>query len=326
MSIFLPGAPAAGKLGADLDRRLLDSLFHIAEACDVDEAVISGLHHIGEGLGRGGRASPGHYGIHFDLLDAIADGAREQIDLLFALLALLPVSDSQAITCCHPEDVPQPLVDIYCRNLDADPSRPINLEPYDPGRECRARGDLAEALDLISSVHPELAGEIGRLVREFVLIDSAPSSANPFFAASTFHLWGGVFIAPHRHQGSLDLAETIVHEAAHIYLAGVTAEAPALLNDRDSRYRSPLRTDPRPMEGVFHATFVLAREILFHRAVAQANDLPEGLCCRSEQAVARKTEAFHDGLSVVRAHGELTALGRSLTDDAATFVTGDSAG
>ena len=53
--------------------------------------------------------------------------------------------------------------------------------------------------------------------------------------------------------------EHIIHEASHIHLNCLMVDDPLILNLPTERYISPLRPDPRPMLGVFHATFVSAR-------------------------------------------------------------------
>ncbi len=51
----------------------------------------------------------------------------------------------------------------------------------------------------------------------------------------------------------------LLHETAHQLLFGLSLDQPVVENDVEERYASPLRPDPRPMDGIFHATFVCAR-------------------------------------------------------------------
>lgn len=53
--------------------------------------------------------------------------------------------------------------------------------------------------------------------------------------------------------------EHIIHEASHIHLNCLMVMDPLILNAPEDRFTSPLRGDPRPMIGVFHATYVSAR-------------------------------------------------------------------
>lgn len=321
-SAFLPDPLRARREAAELDRRLVSSLDHLASACRIDGPALAALTRFKAGVDAGRKAAPGHYGIHFELLDAIADGSGERIGQLFDLLASLPLVDGQRITAGRPEGLPGGLFDIITRSVDADADRPLGFVDFDRGKEQQARHDLAEASAAVDAADPALGGELAALVREFVLMESASDIEPPFTAASTFFLWGGLFVAPQSHGDVLDLAETLVHETGHLLLSALAAEEPVVLNDPSARYRSPLRSDPRPMEGVFHAVFVLAREILFHRAVADSSDFDGVQRAASSRAIADKMRRFRDGLGVVDGEAELTPLGRSLIDDAAAFVEG----
>lgn len=57
----------------------------------------------------------------------------------------------------------------------------------------------------------------------------------------------------------LYFVEHIVHEASHMHLNCLMAKDPLILNSPEERFISPLRPDPRPMIGVYHATYVSAR-------------------------------------------------------------------
>lgn len=53
--------------------------------------------------------------------------------------------------------------------------------------------------------------------------------------------------------------EQIIHETAHLHLDMLMEFDGLILNDVEETYESPIRIDLRPMRGVFHATYVLAR-------------------------------------------------------------------
>ena len=79
-----------------------------------------------------------------------------------------------------------------------------------------------------------------------------------FDGASTFYLWGAVFVRV-AGKSPVELAEALAHETGHLLLFGLTIGRPLVENSYDERYASPLREDPRPMEGLVHAAYVLAR-------------------------------------------------------------------
>ena len=56
------------------------------------------------------------------------------------------------------------------------------------------------------------------------------------------------------------LAEHIIHEAAHNLLYQLWYQEPIITSD-DGVFYTPFRKDERPISGVYHAMFVLARTI-----------------------------------------------------------------
>lgn len=65
--------------------------------------------------------------------------------------------------------------------------------------------------------------------------------------------------------------EHIVHEISHLRLEAVFMHEQLVLNPpTEKRFRAPIRDDPRPMRGVFHACFVLARIIRIFRRMSIA--------------------------------------------------------
>ena len=79
---------------------------------------------------------------------------------------------------------------------------------------------------------------------------------------------------------------------------------PMVLNPETELFPSPIRIDKRPMIGIFHASFVLAR-ILFAFRILEGN--------KGVFEIIEKTErALNDCLSVIEEHGKLTGAGYSL--------------
>src|SRR5206468_121331 len=55
--------------------------------------------------------------------------------------------------------------------------------------------------------------------------------------------------------------EHIVHECAHQHLFALQLIDPVVLNDKNELFDAPIRLQKRPMDGIFHACFVLARMV-----------------------------------------------------------------
>jgi HEXXH motif-containing protein len=180
---------------------------------------------------------------------------------------------------------------------------------------------LAEAWQLLERASPALAAETRLLAREIVVARGGKTDEGMVFdGASSFLLWGAILLNTATHKTRLALLQALVHESGHNLLFGLCADGPLVENGDAERYPSPLRIDQRPMDGVFHATYVTAR---MHMAAKAA--LESGLLTREEREEALSDIALHekgfaDGLAIVREHGRLTPLGEAAIAAAAAHV------
>jgi HEXXH motif-containing protein len=133
-------------------------------------------------------------------------------------------------------------------------------------------------------------------------------------------LWGGMFINAARRRTPLELLEVLVHESAHLLLYAFTQHEPLVLNDEAERYTSPLRTDPRPMEGIYHATWVSARMTYAMHKLSCSKNLDAELRHQALAAANADLANFAAGHALVKAHGRLTDTGRRVIDEAAAAM------
>jgi HEXXH motif-containing protein len=186
-----------------------------------------------------------------------------------------------------------------------------------PERLATARAWLAES-------DPALAAEVEALVLDVIGAVPPPHAEFRFGGASSFMLWGALILNLERHRTPLDTLEGLVHEAAHLLLFGLFPATPPVLNPVRERQASPLRREPRPMIGVYHATFVCARlHHLYGRLLAQPpTDLDP-----AHPLEARQTEnraRFLEGHATLTRHARLSEAGRELLAAAhAAVLRGD---
>ena len=91
---------------------------------------------------------------------------------------------------------------------------------------------------------------------------------------------------------------------------GAGVNGPLVENGSEESYAHPLRQDPRPMDGVFHAAYVIAR---MHQTVERL--IESGVLDEEQTEAARKDLALHrryfeEADSVIRSGGRLTPLGK----------------
>ena len=189
--------------------------------------------------------------------------------------------------------------------------------PPRPEEALACRKHIAEALELLHAGDPLLAGEISELVREITLASgSTEKTAYTFDGSSSFMMWGGILLNARRTGGALEMAQMLAHESAHNLLFGMTTEEPLTLNNDEERYKSPLRVDPRPMEGIYHATYVSGRMYRCVKTLLESGTLDPAQQEQAEKDLLINAKCFRDGWQVVHEHGRLSRLGGELIGSA----------
>lgn len=97
-----------------------------------------------------------------------------------------------------------------------------------------------------------------------------------------------------------------------ISLFGLTIDEPLVLNDDRELFASPLRDDPRPMDGIYHATYVSAR---MHWAMAEllkCGKLGEEKAAQATDHLDANRRNFWSDYATVMPHARLSETGRLL--------------
>ncbi|SIN77967.1 HEXXH motif-containing protein [Vannielia litorea] len=181
---------------------------------------------------------------------------------------------------------------------------------------------LAAGLDLLRQGLPELHAEITSIVHHVVCAVAPEGSAMQFDGASHYQFWGLLLLNPTFHTTRLAVAEVLAHESAHSLLFGLTIDEPLTLNPGEETYASPLRADPRPMDGIYHATFVSARMAWAMEGLAASGLLSPEEVDAAREAAAADRRNFAAGLSVIEAHGKLSPTGRTVMGNARAWIGG----
>jgi HEXXH motif-containing protein len=183
------------------------------------------------------------------------------------------------------------------------------------------RKRLDDAFALLDRGFPEMSAEIRELLSE-IIIAAGPEDpkALTFDGASSYMLWGAMLLNGRGQNNVLDTAQALAHESGHNLLFGFCSSGPLVDNPDEELFSSPLRKDPRPMDGVFHATYVIAR---MHQTVSRLLDA--GVLDEREREAAIADLAAHQrnfdaGDRVVRDGARLTPLGAEVIDAARAYM------
>jgi hypothetical protein len=211
--------------------------------------------------------------------------------------------------------------DLYVRYVNTDPEIPLDLFPPSSESVDYSRQRITEAFALMQAGDPELADEIRMLLRQIVLCGGSEDPAKyTFDGASSLMLWGAILLNANRRGDELDMVQMLAHESAHNLLFGLATDEALLTNDDTERFSSPLRDDPRPLEGIYHATFVLAR---MHRSIKRLLDhgvLAETQAKRARIEMERNAVAFFGSMKTLDAHADLTETGAAIIEGARAYM------
>ncbi len=165
---------------------------------------------------------------------------------------------------------------------------------------------LAGALELIARFMPDLRGEIDLYLHTLVPVGW---DEHQHLSASYQEIIGSVYMTLHPQR--MTMVEATIHEFQHNKLHALLELDPLLHNAFAPLYCSPVRPDPRPLQGLLlavHAFQPVARLYQLMRDAGFPGSEQPDFARRFAQIV----KANHEGASVLLEHGQPTAIGRSL--------------
>lgn len=212
-------------------------------------------------------------------------------------------------------------VDCIVRWLDIEPENGLSLMALDNTELDKAAENLHIAMKVIQTLLPDFMEEMLGITSEIIFAKPSGHEKMTFGGASSFSLWGALALNSQAHPDWWLYIPRLIHEYSHNLLFGIARNEPLLLNDPDEVYYSPLRQELRPIDGIYHAAFVSAREALAMREIlSQPHDKKmhfgfDGLDAYCKQTLVDSTVSFKDCLSVIQQHGRLTQLGSIVLGD-----------
>jgi HEXXH motif-containing protein len=301
---------------------LIDSLEYIIDAARLGELdSVSATWRKAKQRIEAHRVSPSVFARYYEIVRAVETGDAPMAARLFSEIAALVEDERQLRSLPFDRVSLGDDFDRYGEIVSARNER-LLISP-DHARWTEFNRCVNAAFALLDATDASLASEVRALVLEIIGACAAGESSTPSFGgASSFMLWGAIFLNVDRHQTALDALEGVVHEATHQLLFGLFHREPFVANASDELFVSPLRPDPRPMDGVFHATFVCARlNYLYRRlrAVRPSSLSPADLAC-VERRIEQQRARFLGGFATIEKHALLTPVGRDVIEAAHAYV------
>jgi len=313
---FRPNSGRARHVSAKVRAGLADSLGAALRALGDDHAAA------GKGLiarVRGGPVSPRVFGAYTELVEAIFS---DDMDSALAIAEEVCAPDfghagKFRIVTLNDEQLGKGQTARYRRFVDDDQEVGRSLLTLSQAELALAAHRVSDAVALLEAGAPELAGELRALVQEVVVVDKPGHWP---FGASSFQLWGALFLKLKPQATRVEISEQLAHECAHALLFGFGMGQPLVENEVEELYPSPLRSDPRPMDGVVHATYVIARMYYAATSLLQSGLLTEEETYDARERIARNARGYVEGVAVVDGNARWTEAGEAALRSAKAYM------
>ena len=290
---------------------------------------------------RPGLTGPLDFGTYFDLALGFPDGSPAPEALAKAARTSLAARYAAVARPCSEKDAPvrRPRVSTFSTEVfspddlarlsrwwDVEPENALNLAAPDPADAEAAKGRVALAFDHLEAAAPELHDEICNLVSDIVLAGQDGSQSITFGGITSFCLWGAAALSASSNDSWPRVYQTIVHEAAHNLLFAHARDEPLIEGGGMERSLSPLRRSQRPMDGIYHAAFVSAREALALDLLLVHHEKTPCLSDQEAAELARLLDEsvlmFWDCAGTVRQQARMTGLGEAILADCEAQMQG----
>src|SRR5690348_973271 len=303
-----------GRLGESF-RQIADASSSIAQ---IDEGRLTAFL---DSMSRSPKISPRFFAIYHEILVAADEDDVDAVSRLFGELVGAD-SSGNSVPCYNLTDeyLGPSNAARYRRWADMDPENPLNLLPLTPAEYGRIAAATRDAFALMDAGAPEVSGEIRSLLAEVVFAGGAADDKFMFHGISSFFLWGTVLINAEGHKTALQVVQTLAHESSHMHLFAVALDEPLVHNSDEERYQSPLRVDPRPMDGIYHATYVTARMHYVLSRLLSSSALSSAQVEEAKIACANHVKSYREGYEVVCSKGNLSELGQGLLNRANDYM------
>ncbi len=324
-----PCGERSSALKTHADQRILESLQYLRDVLALEAvvpvAVGDAIEAIAKRVTNGERLSAGASALYTLLVRAIRAGDTDgALSLLQAATPDRMLSGSLVVSPqgrARKDPVVQTLFDAV---LGGEHRREYairyDVAPPDPASLDRSLDSVASVLALLKEKDSESHAEIHDYVSDLLVVDS-----NEINAGTSFRAHGVILLRQlGRDRAWTTYLENIVHETAHLHLFMVWTQDSVFRSGAEDRARSPLRTGERPLSGIYHAMFVLARTIRIVRLFAADPRFAADVAAMSTSYNYLKNPAsfetkFYETVDLLE-RADLTPVGRGLLDSCRDMV------
>ncbi|MEN1834057.1 HEXXH motif-containing putative peptide modification protein [Pseudomonas lijiangensis] len=208
-------------------------------------------------------------------------------------------------------------IDLIADEIKEEASGKISIGFIDAHIADTEKTKLIEGIELLKKHSIDLYDEAQALIDEIVL--TGPGEEYHVRSASSYNLLGLVLIWADEVHSPVYYAQQVVHEAAHLRLFLKSTNDPFVLNPESELYTAPFRPDARPMLGIFHALFVLARIAIAMSGMSKI--AVEKLSKEATEKGQVAEKRFFATAAQIKRDGILTSTGQQIFDECLSEIT-----
>ena len=318
---FPPDGLRAAFLYARMIDNLAQSVEEIVSGCSSHVGLEEGILRLPKRIRSSSRVAPEVYCIYFDLLKAVR---RDDLDESVRLLREFDTRLDVGLPSFYSRwgALPELTAARYLAYVNIDPTTPVAFKTLSLTRFDEVCRLADNAFAVFGRAVPEIAAEIRSLLTEIVFISPELNKASKFGGATSFFCFGAMFLNADEHRALVSMIDGLTHESAHAYLFSLSLGDPFVANKDDEFYHSPLRSDPRPLDGTFHATYVSARLHYAHQRLIESRVLSDKEQHEVQSGLSASSGAFWSGLKTLNEHASLTSLGGRVMRAAHEYMIG----
>jgi hypothetical protein len=278
---FPPDGSRAAFLYARMIERLAQSVEEIVQGCSSHLKFDESVARLSKRIRASSRVAPELYCVYFDLLQAVR---HDDLDASARLLREMDIRMDAPLPSFYSRwgALPESTARRYLAYVNVDPTTQINFKALSSSDFDDVRRLADDAFGVLERAAPEIGAEIRSLLTEIVFVSGVPNESLRFDGATSFFCWGALFLNADAHRSLVGMIDGLTHESAHTYLFSLSLGDPFVTNPDDELHASPLRPDPRPLDGTFHATYVSAR---MHYALSHM--IESGVLSERDESEAR---------------------------------------
>lgn len=168
---------------------------------------------------------------------------------------------------------------------------------------------IKHALEIVKIHAPEYFSLISNLIETIYVCGKLEHGY--MRSATTTKAFGCLVNTALTKGNTVQYMEDLVHEASHLLLYLEQIDDPIVLNDKTERFTAPFRSDLRPIEGIYHAMFVLGHVSLCFTQILAKEDinLPQDALTKHKESALKR---FYESSHIITKYGKLTKKGQRI--------------